>query len=386
VLFGGTFADFDWKFEGNDLLVGPGVVPFGVLDPANYVRVAGQYAPGGGGIEYFEGDVFEDNGAYTDQSLVPGGLARIYTPAGPTGQDQGPYTELIHGTDGNDTLAGSGGFSDQYFGGRGNDLMVGSDVTVDRMVGGAGNDTLLGFGGDDRFRGQQGNDVMDGGNGDDRVEYSGFSGTDHGSADAVHVDLNLQGVPQFISVDQGWDTLISIEQIRGSVFNDTLIGNEASNFINGGLSAPFADGDDLIIGNGGDDNLNGSDGNDTLVGGAGHDNLVGGAGSDVFKYTEIGDPNADVDSLNDLQTGPGGDVIDLADVLVGLDPNSSNVSDFVKVIDNFDGEGNSLLQVDPDGSSHALGFADVAVLVGVTGVSAQDLADEGNLMLSNATG
>jgi Ca2+-binding RTX toxin-like protein len=385
VLFSGTMVDFDWSFDGSDLLVGPGVGPFGILDPANYVRIVGQYSSAGGGIEYFEGDIFEDNGSYTDQSVVPGALARIYTPSGPTGHDQGPYTELIHGTDGNDTLIGGGGFSDQFFGGSGNDLVQGSDVTTDVMLGGGGNDTLLGFGGNDRFRGQQGDDLIDGGAGDDRVQYSGYGGTDTGSTDAVHVDLRLQGVPQFISVDQGWDTLVSIEQVRGSVFNDTLIGDDGSNFINGGLSAPFADGDDLIIGNGGDDNLSGSDGNDTLIGGAGTDNLSGNAGSDVFKYTDIGDGVFDVDSLNDLQVGAGGDIIDIQDLLVGFDPGNSNVTDFVNVIDNFDGAGNSLLQADPDGKSGPAGFTDLAVLVGITSLSAQDLYDGGNLLVSGAS-
>ncbi|HUL10271.1 MAG TPA: type I secretion C-terminal target domain-containing protein, partial [Candidatus Acidoferrum sp.] len=115
-------------------------------------------------------------------------------------------------------------------------------------------------------------------------------------------------------------------------------------------------------------------------------NLTGGAGSDVFKYTEIGDGISDVDSLNDLQVGPGGDVIDVQDLLVGFDSGKSNGADFVNVIDNFDGAGNSLLKVDPDGAGQAFGFTDVAVLVGVTGISAQDLADQGNLALSNATG
>ncbi len=278
VLLTGSLIDLAYQFDGKDLLIGPAVPEPGYLDPANHIRIVDQYDKDGSGIEYYEGDSPDNNGFYTDQSVLPGSIARIYTPHGLTGSDQGPYYELIRGTDRNDTITGGGGFKDEVHAGAGNDLVLGADATQDRLFGEVGNDTLRGFGGDDRLRGGSGNDVMDGGDGSDRIEYGGFFG---GSTDAVHVDLRLQGVKQFVSASQGWDTLINIEGLRGSDFGDTLIGDEGSNFFIGGLGGPFGDGGDLIIANGGDDGLDGLEGNDTLKGGTGYDWASGGAGNDL---------------------------------------------------------------------------------------------------------
>jgi surface adhesion protein len=154
---------------------------------------------------------------------------------------------------------------------------------------------------------------------------------------------------------------------------ETILGREGDDVIFG------LGGNDSIDGGPGNDTISGGPGNDTINGGVGSDELTGGPGSDVFRYTELGDVISDVDSLNDLQTGPSGDIIDVRDLLVGFDPGSSKVADFVNVVDNFDAKGNSLLQVDPDGKSGPAGFIDVAVLVGITGLSAQDLYDGGNL-------
>jgi Ca2+-binding RTX toxin-like protein len=63
----------------------------------------------------------------------------------------------------------------------------------------------------------------------------------------------------------GWDgsvldTLLSIENARGSSFNDQLLGTAAANTLDGG------------------------GGNDLLIGGAGADTLIGGAGLDTASY------------------------------------------------------------------------------------------------------
>ena len=92
---------------------------------------------------------------------------------------------------------------------------------------------------------------MDGGLGFDEADYLL-------AASAVRVDLNKLGVPQVISVSEGSDFLWNIDAVRGSAFNDTLIGNSSDN------------------------NLTGSGGNDSLAGGAGFDFLAGGAGNDVL--------------------------------------------------------------------------------------------------------
>ncbi|MGH8350337.1 MAG: beta strand repeat-containing protein, partial [Pseudomonas sp.] len=72
----------------------------------------------------------------------------------------------------------------------------------------------------------------------------------------------------------GADTLIAIENLTGSNYNDTLTGNAAANFLNGGS---------------GNDTLDGGAGNDVLDGGAGVDRMTGGDGSDLYYVDNAGD-------------------------------------------------------------------------------------------------
>ena len=65
-------------------------------------------------------------------------------------------------------------------------------------------------------------------------------------------------------------TLVSIENVFGTNFNDILTGNGADNVFSG------------LAGN---DQLTGGGGNDTLNGGSGNDVLNGGTGSDTASYT-----------------------------------------------------------------------------------------------------
>jgi Ca2+-binding RTX toxin-like protein len=94
---------------------------------------------------------------------------------------------------------------------------------------------------------------------------SGFDQADYLFATSgVHVDLSNHGA-QVISKGEGSDTLVSIEDARGSNFNDTLIGDAGGN---------------NLLGIDGNDSLNGGDGFDFLVGGKGNDTLNGGLAGD----------------------------------------------------------------------------------------------------------
>ena len=68
----------------------------------------------------------------------------------------------------------------------------------------------------------------------------------------------------------GTDTLTSIEDVRGSRFDDVITGDSNDNRLDAG------DGDDVIKGGAGDDRLEGGDGRDLLIGGSGDDLLIGG--------------------------------------------------------------------------------------------------------------
>ena len=202
--------------------------------------------------------------------------------------------DLLSGREGDDTLVGGAG-ADTLDGGQGIDLADYSaangpllidmiapllctgealgDVfnAVEAVLAGNGDDTLrgtvaadwLGGGaGNDVFSGREGADTLNGGGGEDCADFSD-------SATGVMCDLQLAGDL----------TLISIEQLRGSLFADTLSADDAANTLYG------ADGRDRLDGRAGADLLNGGTGNDTLVGGDGADTLVGGAGVDIADYS-----------------------------------------------------------------------------------------------------
>jgi len=76
-----------------------------------------------------------------------------------------------------------------------------------------------------------------------------------------------------------------IENAKGGLRADRIIGNKLNNQINGydgndNISA--GRGNDTVYGDNGDDTINGGDGNDVLVGGAGSDIIDGGDGNDLI--------------------------------------------------------------------------------------------------------
>lgn len=155
------------------------------------------------------------------------------------------------------------------FGNNSNNTLTGSALS-DNLFGQGGNDQLFGNGGDDRLNGGVGNDTLNGGAGLDTADYSsgvlvGQSFT--GATAGVKVNLTLAGAQN--TGGAGLDTLVSIENVIGTNFNDTLTGNSANNGLMGGN---------------GNDILNGGSGDDWLVGGTGNDLLNGGAGIDFADY------------------------------------------------------------------------------------------------------
>ena len=156
---------------------------------------------------------------------------------------------------------------------------------------------LEGGGGDDELRGGAGADRLNGGDGSDWASYrSSDTGVSVNLARGTGAGGHAMG-----------DVIIDIENLEGSAYDDSLIGNETSNHLIGG------DGDDDLSGQVGFDVLQGGNGDDDLRGGFGNDRLEGGAGAD-FLLGEQGDDRLDGGDGDDLMSGgPGADTLDGGD-------------------------------------------------------------------------
>ena len=187
--------------------------------------------------------------------------------------------DTINGLGGDDTLVGGSG-NDFLNGGTGNDDLFGG-IGNDFLNGDTGNDDLFGGIGNDFLNGGTDSDVIDGGTGVDTVDYITFN-------TGVNVNL-LTGTT---NDGTGTDTLIAIENVRGSLLDDEIFGNQAGNFLEGNVGADF------ISANGGADTVTGGSGKDTILGGSGSDKihgdgdadtLTGGSGADTFVYSSTSD-------------------------------------------------------------------------------------------------
>ncbi|MET4694551.1 beta strand repeat-containing protein [Endozoicomonas lisbonensis] len=241
---------------------------------------------GGDGEDTLNGGAGADtlNGGADDDTLNGDGEADILS--GNAGNDTlngGAGGDTLYGNEGNDTLYGDGE-DDELFGGAGEDTLYGGDNDdtlsggddKDTLFGGAGNDNLSGDEADDTLFGNEGNDTLTGGNGNDTVEgnngndtFISGAGTDFyyggdGDDKADYSNRNANIVAnltkgEVIKRDTGeFDTLDSIEDIVGTNYNDTLVGDGSGNELSGG------EGDDILIGGDGADLLDGGQGTDTV--------------------------------------------------------------------------------------------------------------------------
>lgn len=165
---------------------------------------------------------------------------------------------FLSGKAGRDVLRG-GGDHDTLYGFGGDDVLIGGGGD-DVLAGHQGHDSLNGGTGDDYMLGGAGNDTLDGGAGLDWAAYE-----DAGSG--VRVDLGLTAIQDTLA--GGRDKLTGVENVHGSGFADTLMGDSGVNFLTGGAGA---------------DRLEGRAGDDHLEGGVGYDTIIGGDGWDVVSY------------------------------------------------------------------------------------------------------
>jgi Ca2+-binding RTX toxin-like protein len=169
----------------------------------------------------------------------------------------------------------------------------------------AGNDTLVGTASNDYFWPRRGDDLVQGGEGRDIVYFDN-------ATSGVAVDL-ATGV---VGGGDGNDTLVGIEDVRGSAFGDSLQGDLNANTLSGD------EGDDTLSGRAGDDTLGGFDGADSLAGGEGRDYLAGGSGNDTMDGG-AGDDTLRGDAGADLMIG--GEGIDTVNYNTYVYPDGTGV-------------------------------------------------------------
>ena len=244
-------------------------------------------------------------GTSGNDTYVASGTAPAYVDGG-AGDDTitgTKYADSLHGGVGNDLLIGLAG-GDILDGGAGFDtasfaastaavsvnLLLGTGtggyaqgdtlIGIEKLIGSAYNDTLIGDNNDDTLQGGLGNDILNGMGGINTADYSD-------SHSAVTVSLALTAAQN--TKGDGTDTLISIQNLIGSAYNDVLTGDANANVLTGGA------------------------GNDWLDGGAGADTLVGGAGNDTYVVDNAGD-------IVDETNGSGGDAggVDLVNASVSF--------------------------------------------------------------------
>lgn len=271
VLYGGTGADSYIGFDGNDTIVmDASQIGFGnVINGGLGHDVVDYSASRGSGIFV--------NGRQQGVSVNLSNAGAAAVVVGVLPVDSYLSVEEVIGSQFDDRLVG--GAAPQVDGAGNPILNLAATPTIDPVTGAlifpplANNWTINGGAGNDYIEGGPGDDTLIGGTGIDTVSYAAAPavvvvGAVTGATTLVGVTVNLATAGPQNTVAAGVDTLSGIENIIGTLYDDTLIGDANDNVIEG-LS--------------GADVINAGAGNDTIVDVVGADTINGGAGTDTIR-------------------------------------------------------------------------------------------------------
>jgi Ca2+-binding RTX toxin-like protein len=294
---GGSSDELKGGGGADTLIGGTGTDTATYVDSASGVTV--NLASGLGFDGSAEGDTLREvenvTGSFHDDALTgDDGENRLFGSVGDDTLKGGGGADTLDGSTGIDTVAYTDSASAVTV-----DLLVGSAsggtaegdtlVDIENLTGSSHDDTLTGddadnrlsgAGGDDWLKGGGGADTIDGGPGNDTATYLNY-----GSA----VTVNLGSGTGSGGAAQG-DVLTEIENLYGTVYDDTLIGDGSRNI------------------------LHGDDGDDTLRGGGGADRLIGAGGLDTASYA-----GSTAGVIVNLITGTGSGGAAEGDTLAGIE-------------------------------------------------------------------
>ncbi|WAJ28940.1 DUF4214 domain-containing protein [Antarcticirhabdus aurantiaca] len=177
--------------------------------------------------------------------------------------------------EGSGTVEADNGKRDTFFG-------------IEQIVGGGNNDTFINQGTSFvRFRGQEGTDT-----------YIGSA------AGVEQVDFRQDAAGVIVNLGEGFavdgygnrEALTLIDEVRASLFADTIVGSDGANAVRG------LDGNDDIRGLGGNDELGGNLGNDRIDGGEGTDFAYIDAARAASTVTRNGSSNFTITSSDGTDT------------------------------------------------------------------------------------
>lgn len=331
--------------DGDDNLAGDGA--FNYTGPSGDDTISGgagdDLMRGGAGVDSFDGGEGNDRVSFYSTTATQAVVANLITQT--ISNDGFGNSETMTSVEG---LGQGTIFADTFIGDDNANVILGD--TGDHIVANGGDD-LIQIGGAPAD--------VDGGAGIDTVgldqgvtlvaDNNGDGQADEVLATAGYT-VNLQtGV---ISADGygGSGTVLNVENVTGSLFNDTITGSNADNVVLG------QDGLDIILGLGGNDTLEGGAGSDqlrgdggaTYIGPSGDDTLIGGAGNDTMWG------GAGVDSYDG---GDGNDRVSFYQ----LAATQGAVADLTTQTISNDGFGNMETMVSVEGLGAGTAFADTFI-------------------------
>jgi Ca2+-binding RTX toxin-like protein len=264
IVIGTSFADSITGSDGTDYLAGGAgndTLAGGNGQDELYGGAGNDSLRGGNGSDFLvggEGDDILNGGAgfdtadYSDEGGkgVSVDLSKGLAIDNYGNTDQLVSIERIRATDFADSLTGNG--SANLLEAGGGDDVISAGGGSDTVWGGFGDDQINGEAGNDWLTGGRGLDTLDGGTGTDTLDYG--------------MDMGWRGVSVHLangSAEDSWgdlDVFKSIENVKGTGFDDWFMGSKSANVFDGGM------GNDTMAGNGG---------RDTFVFGAdhGHDRI-----------------------------------------------------------------------------------------------------------------